>query len=54
VQKTELKTINQYLKLFPKDTQAKLIELRLAIKKSAPQAQEKISYQMPTFYLNGI
>jgi uncharacterized protein YdhG (YjbR/CyaY superfamily) len=53
VQKTELKTINQYLKLFPKDTQAKLIELRLAIKKSAPQAQEKISYQMPTFYLNG-
>ncbi len=53
MQKTELKTINQYLKLFPKDTQAKLIELRLAIKKSAPQAQEKISYQMPTFYLNG-
>ncbi|MDQ5890108.1 MAG: hypothetical protein QG609_601 [Patescibacteria group bacterium] len=47
------KTINQYIKLFPKETREKLNELRLAIKKSAPQAQEKISYQMPTFYLHG-
>ncbi len=46
-------TINQYIKLFPKATQEKLNELRLAIKKSAPQAQEKISYQTPTFYLHG-
>ncbi len=53
MQKTEIKTINQYIKLFPKQTQEKLIELRLIIKESAPQAQEKISYQMPTFYLNG-
>jgi uncharacterized protein YdhG (YjbR/CyaY superfamily) len=47
------KTIKQYIKLFPKETQEKLLELRLAIKKSAPEAQEKISYQMPTFYLHG-
>ncbi len=49
----EIKTINQYIKLFPETTQKKLRKLRLAIKKSAPQAQEKISYQMPTFFLNG-
>jgi len=53
VQKIELKTIKQYIKLFPKDTQEKLTELYLAIKKSAPEAEEKISYQIPTFYLNG-
>ncbi|MDQ5938502.1 MAG: hypothetical protein QG603_211 [Patescibacteria group bacterium] len=51
--KKEIKTISQYIKLFPKETQAKLNELRQVIKKSAPQAQEKISYQMPTFYLHG-
>lgn len=30
-----------------------MTELYLAIKKSAPEAEEKISYQIPTFYLNG-
>lgn len=49
----ECKTISQYIKLFPQSTQQKLSQLRSVIKKSAPQAQEKISYQMPTFYLNG-
>lgn len=53
MQKAEIKTINQYIKLFPKDTQEILNELYLAIKKSAPEAEEKISYQMPTFYLQG-
>ena len=47
------KTIKQYIKLFPKETQKKLTELHLTIKQSAPQAQEKISYQMPTFYWHG-
>ena len=30
-----------------------LQELRQIIQESAPEATEKISYQMPTFYLNG-
>jgi uncharacterized protein YdhG (YjbR/CyaY superfamily) len=30
-----------------------LKQLRKIIREQAPQAQEKISYQMPTFYLNG-
>lgn len=47
------KTINQYIKLFPKETRKKLNELRLTIREVAPQAEEKISYQMPTFYLCG-
>ena len=30
-----------------------LVKIRAVIKESAPEAVEKISYQMPAFYLNG-
>ena len=30
-----------------------LKEIRATIKAAAPEAEEKISYQMPTFFLNG-
>ena len=30
-----------------------LQKIRQTVKKAAPDATEKISYQMPTFYLNG-
>ena len=46
-------TIDEYISDFPKETQKKLTEMRKTIQKQAPQAAEKISYQMPTFYLNG-
>jgi uncharacterized protein YdhG (YjbR/CyaY superfamily) len=46
-------TINEYIAEFPEDVQKKLQEMRATIKAAAPAAQEKISYQMPTFYLNG-
>jgi len=46
-------TIDEYIATFPEHIQKKLVELREVIKEEAPQAQEKISYQMPTFYLNG-
>jgi uncharacterized protein YdhG (YjbR/CyaY superfamily) len=46
-------TIDEYIKGFPTDVQAKLSELRSTIRQSAPQAVKKISYRMPTFYLNG-
>jgi uncharacterized protein YdhG (YjbR/CyaY superfamily) len=45
--------IDEYIALFPVDVQKKLQGMRTVIKAAAPQAQEKISYQMPTFYLNG-
>ncbi|MBI5352893.1 MAG: DUF1801 domain-containing protein [Chloroflexi bacterium] len=38
---------------FPKDIQKILEEVRAVIKAAAPDAVEKISYQMPTFFLNG-
>ena len=49
----EYKTIDEYIGTFPKNVQAILEELRQAIKDSAPNAKEEISYQMPTFILNG-
>lgn len=51
--KQEYKSINDYISSFPEHIQEKLTELREAIREEAPEAQEKISYQMPTFYLNG-
>jgi len=46
-------SIDEYIALFPKDIQKKLEELRATIKAAAPDAKEKISYQMPTFDLYG-
>lgn len=46
-------TTDEYIALFPADVQRKLQELRETIRSCAPEATEKISYQMPTFYLHG-
>ena len=46
-------SIDEYIATFPKETQRILEDIRAAIKAAAPEAQEKISYQMPTFFLNG-
>ncbi len=51
--KQEYKSIDDYIHSFPEPIQKKLIELREVIREQAPQAQEKISYRMPTFFLNG-
>lgn len=47
------KTIDEYIAGFPKDVQALLQNIRKTIRTTAPDAEEKISYQMPTFFLNG-
>ena len=47
------KAIDEYIAAFPKEIQQKLTQLRKAIRESAPDAEEKISYQMPTFAQNG-
>ena len=47
------KTIDEYIALFPKDVQNILKALRKAIRDVAPQAEEAISYQIPTYKLNG-
>ena len=46
-------TIDEYIADFPADVQKILQEVRTTIKKAAPDAQEKISYAMPTFTLKG-
>ncbi len=46
-------TIDEYISAYPPDVQEKLEKIRAVIRANAPAAQEKISYQMPTFYLNG-
>lgn len=47
------KTIDNYISTFAPEVQTILEKLRQTIRKAAPDATEKISYQMPTFYLNG-
>jgi len=51
--KKQFKTIDEYIKASPTDVQGILQSLRLTIRKAAPEAVETISYQMPTFKLNG-
>jgi uncharacterized protein YdhG (YjbR/CyaY superfamily) len=51
--KNQYGTIDEYISQFPKDVQQILQTLRQVIHEAAPDAEEKISYQMPTFYLHG-
>jgi uncharacterized protein YdhG (YjbR/CyaY superfamily) len=46
-------TIDEYIAQFPQDVQQILNRLRSVIQESAPDAVERISYQMPAFYLKG-
>lgn len=52
-QKNSYNSIDEYILQFPPEIQRILKKIRDVIKKNAPEAEEKISYQMPTFYLNG-
>src|SRR5512139_3092625 len=45
--------IDEYIAGFPSDIRELLQKLRSIIREAAPQATEAISYQMPTFKLNG-
>jgi uncharacterized protein YdhG (YjbR/CyaY superfamily) len=51
--KGSFNSIDEYIRQFPPDIQEILTTLRIVIKESAPEAVEKISYQMPTFSLHG-
>jgi len=46
-------TIDEYIAQCPQDVQQILAQIRAVIKESAPNAEEKISYQMPAFHLKG-
>jgi uncharacterized protein YdhG (YjbR/CyaY superfamily) len=46
-------SIDEYIATFPKNVQEILEQVRATIRKAAPEAEETISYNMPTFKLNG-
>ncbi|PJN87718.1 iron chaperone [Bacillus sp. mrc49] len=46
-------TIDEYILQFPEEVQEILKTVRNVIKAAAPEASEKISYQMPTFAIHG-
>lgn len=51
--KTNFKSIDEYIKTFPVYVQKILKQVRQTIKEAAPEAEETINYQIPTFKLNG-
>ena len=46
--------VDEYIEQFPANVQAILQKLRDTIKKTAPAAEELISYQMPAFKYHGM
>lgn len=49
----QFETVDEYIGAFPRNIQGILEKMRQAIRESAPDAEETISYQMPAFRLNG-
>jgi uncharacterized protein YdhG (YjbR/CyaY superfamily) len=47
------KNVDAYIAAFPEESQALLQAMRETIAKAAPEAEEVISYQMPTYKLKG-
>ena len=48
---TKAKNIDEYIAYFPSEVQELLQKLRATIRKAAPDAEEAIKYQMPTYVL---
>jgi len=53
MKRTQFRTIDEYIGIYPKNVQEILQKLRQTIRKAVPKAEEAISYQIPTFKLNG-
>jgi uncharacterized protein YdhG (YjbR/CyaY superfamily) len=50
---TAPRDIDDYIARFPDDVRQILEKIRMTVRKAAPNAQETISYQIPTFTLHG-
>ncbi len=46
-------TVDEYIAQFDPKIQRVLRKMRATIKKAAPKAEERISYRMPGYFLNG-
>lgn len=53
MQNNPAKDIDSYIARFPEEIQETLQKVRNTIRQSAPEAEEAISYQIPTFKLGG-
>src|SRR4249919_2865079 len=51
--RAKAESIDEYIAAFSPEVQVILERIRLTISTAAPDAQEAISYQIPTFKLNG-
>jgi uncharacterized protein YdhG (YjbR/CyaY superfamily) len=51
--RTAPRDIDEYIAGFPSEVQEMLEKIRMTIRKAAPDAEETISYQIPTFTLKG-
>ncbi len=49
----KFETIDEYIESFPENVQSVLEKLRATVQEAAPEAVQSISYDMPTFKLNG-
>lgn len=53
MQTSHSRNIDEYIAGFPENVRQLLEEMRSAIQKAAPQAEEAIKYGIPTFVFNG-
>jgi uncharacterized protein YdhG (YjbR/CyaY superfamily) len=53
VTQRKFRSIDEYIDSFPKEIASILQTVRQTVKEEAPDAEETIKYQMPTFTLNG-
>ena len=51
--KANLTTVDEYIAQYPEEIQQILVKIRAVIKETAPEAVERIAYQMPGYDLNG-
>src|SRR2546425_12439183 len=49
----KFETMDEYIESFPENVQRVLEKLRATVREAAAEALESISYDMPTFKLNG-
>jgi uncharacterized protein YdhG (YjbR/CyaY superfamily) len=49
----EASSVDEYIAAAPEQSRPILKELRATIRAAAPQAEERISYGMPSYHLNG-
>lgn len=47
-------SVEEYISWATPDSQMRIQQIRQIVKDAAPEAQEKISYGMPSYHLNGI